>query len=61
MIILTILGARPQFIKAGSVSREMSKYDDIEEVIVHTGQHYDSNMSEIFFDEMKILKPKYFL
>jgi len=55
------LGARPQFIKAGSVSREMSKYDDIEEVIVHTGQHYDSNMSEIFFDEMKILKPKYFL
>jgi len=61
MKILTILGARPQFIKAGSVSREISKYTEIEEVIVHTGQHYDSNMSDIFFDEMKIPKPNYFL
>ena len=59
--ILTILGARPQFIKAGSVSREISKYDEIEEIIVHTGQHYDANMSDIFFDEMKIPKPDYFL
>lgn len=61
MKILTILGARPQFIKAGSVSREISKYDNIDEVIVHTGQHYDTNMSDIFFDEMKIPKPDYFL
>ena len=61
MKLLTILGARPQFIKAGSVSREIAKYDEIEEVIVHTGQHYDSNMSDIFFDEMKIPKPDYFL
>lgn len=61
MKILTILGARPQFIKAGSVSREISKHDDIVEVIVHTGQHYDANMSDIFFDEMKIPKPDYFL
>ncbi|WP_417334496.1 non-hydrolyzing UDP-N-acetylglucosamine 2-epimerase [Halarcobacter sp.] len=59
--ILTILGARPQFIKAGSVSREIAKYKEIEEIIVHTGQHYDSNMSDIFFDEMKIPKPNYFL
>src|SRR5574344_1919859 len=59
--ILTILGARPQFIKAGSISREIAKYKEIEEVIVHTGQHYDSNMSDIFFDEMKIPKPNYFL
>ncbi|MGJ0308716.1 non-hydrolyzing UDP-N-acetylglucosamine 2-epimerase [Aliarcobacter cryaerophilus] len=59
--IVTILGARPQFIKAGSVSREISKYKEIEEIIVHTGQHYDSNMSDIFFDEMKIPKPNYFL
>ena len=54
MKILTILGARPQFIKAGSVSREIAKHSDIEEIIVHTGQHYDANMSDIFFEEMKI-------
>lgn len=61
MKILTILGARPQFIKAGSVSREIAKHGDITEVIVHTGQHYDANMSDIFFEEMKIPKPDYFL
>ncbi len=61
MKILTILGARPQFIKAGTVSREIANYKDIEEIIVHTGQHYDSNMSDIFFEEMKIPKPDYFL
>ncbi len=61
MKILTILGARPQFIKAGTVSREIAKHNDIEEVIVHTGQHYDANMSDIFFQEMKIPKPNYFL
>ncbi len=61
MKIITILGARPQFIKAGSVSREISKCKDINEIIVHTGQHYDVNMSDIFFDEMKIPKPNYFL
>lgn len=59
--IITILGARPQFIKAGSVSREMAKYEEIQEIIVHTGQHYDANMSEVFFDEMQIPKPDYFL
>ena len=61
MKILTVLGARPQFIKAGSVSREIAKYPQIKEVIIHTGQHYDSNMSEIFFKEMHIPKPDYFL
>ncbi len=61
MKILTILGARPQFIKAGSVSREIAKHRNIQEVIVHTGQHYDANMSDVFFDEMKIPKPDYFL
>ena len=59
MKIVTILGARPQFIKAGSVSREIAKYENIQEIIVHTGQHYDTNMSDIFFDEMKIPKPDY--
>ncbi|MFA5233455.1 MAG: UDP-N-acetylglucosamine 2-epimerase (non-hydrolyzing) [Sulfurimonas sp.] len=61
MKILTILGARPQFIKAGSVSREIAKHKEIKEVIVHTGQHYDANMSDIFFEEMQIPKPNYFL
>lgn len=61
MKILTVLGARPQFVKAGSVSREMAKHSIINEVIVHTGQHYDANMSDIFFEEMQIPKPNYFL
>ena len=61
MKIVTILGARPQFIKAGSVSREIAKYDEVEEIIVHTGQHYDANMSDIFFDEMQITKPHHYL
>lgn len=61
MKILTILGARPQFIKASSISREIKNHNNIEEVIVHTGQHYDANMSDIFFEEMQIPKPNYFL
>lgn len=61
MKILTILGARPQFIKAGSVSREITEHVDLTEVIVHTGQHYDANMSDVFFEQMQIPKPDYFL
>ena len=57
--IVTIVGARPQFIKAAAVSREVGKHPEIEEVIIHTGQHFDKNMSSIFFDEMDIPKPKY--
>ena len=59
MKIITIVGARPQFIKAAAVSRAFAKYDDIQELIVHTGQHFDNNMSEIFFQEMEIPKPHY--
>ncbi len=65
MKILTILGARPQFIKAGSVSREIRRQKAegrrLKEVIVHTGQHYDANMSDVFFEQMHIPKPDYYL
>jgi len=59
MKILTIVGARPQFIKASAFSRAVKNYADVEEVIVHTGQHFDKNMSDIFFEEMEIPTPKY--
>lgn len=58
--IVTIVGARPQFIKAAAVSREILKHPGkIEEVMVHTGQHYDSNMSQVFFDDLEIPAPRY--
>ena len=59
MKIITIIGARPQFVKAATLSRELQKYDDIEEVIIHTGQHFDANMSAVFFEQMHISKPDY--
>ncbi len=57
--IVTILGARPQFVKGAVLSRVIKNHNEITEVIVHTGQHYDANMSAVFFDEMQIPKPKY--
>lgn len=57
--ILTVIGARPQFVKAGALSRTFAAHPDVEEVIVHTGQHFDENMSAVFFEEMEIPQPKY--
>lgn len=57
--IITILGARPQFIKAAAVSSVFGNHFD--EILVHTGQHYDANMSDVFFDELGIPHPKYHL
>lgn len=59
MKILTVVGARPQFIKASAFSRQVGKHEGVEEVIVHTGQHYDYGMSDIFFDQLEISPPKH--
>ena len=59
MKILTIVGARPQFIKAATVSRVIQQTRGVNEVLVHTGQHFDKNMSDVFFDEMGIPEPDY--
>lgn len=60
MIIVTIVGARPQFIKAAVVSRAFREHlPTVREIIVHTGQHYDANMSDVFFDELDIPRPNY--
>ena len=57
MKLFTILGARPQFIKAATVSRVIKAREDIEEIIIHTGQHFDTNMSDIFFEQLDIPRP----
>ena len=59
MKLVTIIGARPQIIKAAALSRAIRNHysDTIQEIIVHTGQHYDDNMSQVFFDELQIPHP----
>jgi UDP-GlcNAc3NAcA epimerase len=57
--IITVIGARPQFIKAATVSRAIRKTGMIREIIIHTGQHFDNNMSSVFFTEMEIPKPDF--
>ncbi len=65
MKIITIVGARPQFVKAAVVSRAIEDYNKshngtpVQELIVHTGQHFDANMSDVFFEQMNIPKPHY--
>ncbi len=59
--IVTVIGARPQIIKAAAISRAIKNHfpDQIQEIIVHTGQHYDANMSQVFIDELGIPQPDY--
>lgn len=60
MKILTVIGARPQFVKAAVVSRAFAELrPDVREVLVHTGQHYDASMSDVFFNELNIPRPDY--
>jgi UDP-GlcNAc3NAcA epimerase len=59
--IVTIVGARPQFIKAAAISRAIREAGGLSEVMIHTGQHFDSNMSDIFFEELNIPKPRHHL
>jgi UDP-GlcNAc3NAcA epimerase len=57
MKLVTVIGARPQFIKAAPVSRALRAHGGIQEFLLHTGQHYDANMSQVFFDELEIPRP----
>lgn len=59
MKITTIIGARPQFIKAAVVSRALKEYANIKEVLIHTGQHFDADMSAVFFEELELPHPTY--
>jgi UDP-GlcNAc3NAcA epimerase len=57
--ILTVVGARPQFIKAAAVSHVFARRPGVEEILVHTGQHYDDNMSAVFFRDLDLPKPRF--
>ncbi len=59
--IINVVGARPNFMKIAPIQREMAKYDNIQPVLVHTGQHYDERMSKLFFDDLQLPKPDIYL
>ena len=59
MKIINIIGARPQFIKVGIVNKALVENPNFDSIIIHTGQHYDENMSKVFFDELEISRPDY--
>src|ERR1051325_2289933 len=58
-LIATIVGARPQFVKAGAVSRHLARAHGLRELVIHTGQHYDDNMSRVFFEDLDLSPPDY--
>ena len=59
MKLITVIGARPQFIKASIVSKSIDLVEDIDEIVIHTGQHFDKKMSDVFFEELEMPIPKY--
>jgi len=67
MKLLSVVGARPQFVKLAPLDRAVQRHNDgharsaIDHVIVHTGQHYDANMSDVFFDELSLPQPHHHL
>ena len=61
MKIACVVGARPNFMKIAPILEAMEKYPDLEPLLVHTGQHYDYEMSQIFFEELDIPKPDVYL
>src|SRR2546427_1953217 len=59
--ILSVVGARPNFIKVAPVHRALAGYEDVESRILHTGQHYDRAMSDVFFEELDLPRPEVYL
>ncbi len=58
MKILHVVGARPNFMKMAPILHEMARYPrEFEQILVHTGQHYDANMSQVFFEELELPRP----
>ena len=61
MKIINVVGARPNFMKIAPIQKEMDKYKDIEKILVHTGQHYEKNMSKLFFEDLELPEPDIYL
>jgi UDP-N-acetylglucosamine 2-epimerase (non-hydrolysing) len=62
MKVVHVIGARPNFMKTAPIMREMAKYpQEFEQILVHTGQHYDDEMSQVFFDDLDLPRPDVYL
>ena len=61
MKIINVVGARPNFMKISPIMREMKQYQQLEPILLHTGQHYDDDMSKVFFEDLQIPKPDIYL